>query len=422
MIRIYSLLWLVALPLLLGRLLLRSMREPGYREDLAGRFGRGAGAATGALWVHAVSAGEVHAVAPLMRRLAERHPSRPLLLTCSTATGRARARACFGDTVEVAWLPFDLPGCVDAFLARRRPELLALVETELWPVLIERCAAREIPVLLVNGRLSERSARGYARLPWLVRPMIGRLDGILCQDRATAARFSALGAGDGVLRVTGSLKFEPELPPDTADRAATFRQRIVGAMARAFVIVAGSTHAGEEEALLAVLLPLLERHPDWRLVLVPRHPQRFDAVARVCAGMGASAPRASAHAAPEGGLLLWDRMGDLAALYGAADAAFVGGSLVPAGGHNPIEAAVHGTPVLVGPGAHDFTDVNARLAVDGGLVRVEDAGALAARLERWARHPEERARAGAAARAAVRANGGALAATVAALGERLQSP
>jgi 3-deoxy-D-manno-octulosonic-acid transferase len=419
---IYRLLWLLALPLVVARLLVRSVREPGYREDLAGRFGSGGQVdARGAVWMHAVSAGEVHAIAPLLVRLHDRDPCRPLLLTCSTASGRARARALLGGRVEVAWLPFDLPGSVERFLDRWRPALLALVETELWPVLIDRCAARRIPVVLVNGRLSERSARAYARLPALLRPMLGRLSCLLCQDRATAARFAALGADAAVLEVTGSLKFELQRAPDLDARAKALRRRIVGDASDAFVVVAGSTHAGEESALLSALLPLLAADAGWHLVLVPRHPRRCGAVERLCERLGHPALRASA-AGPDGArLLLWDRMGDLVALYGAADAAFVGGSLVASGGHNPIEAAVHGTPVVVGPGAFDFDEVNGRLAEVGGLIVASDAEDVRAKLQRWRRRPDLRHRAGAAAQAAVRANRGALAATVAALEQCLQS-
>lgn len=421
-IRLYSLLWSIALPFVVLRLLLRSVREPGYRADLAGRFGRGevVGPA-GALWVHAVSAGEVHAAAPLLLRLAECEPERPLLLTCTTATGRARAEALLGDRVTVAWLPFDLRGCVDAFLARWRPALLVLVETELWPVLVDRCTALGLPVLLANGRLSARSARGYGRVPQLVRPMLSRFTRILCQDAETAARFAALGADAGQLEVTGSLKFEPLLAADLDARVAALRRRIVGASPHAFVVVAGSTHDGEEAALLEVLLPRLAEQSEWHLVLVPRHPQRFESVARLCARLGLSVGRASEAPPPDARVLLWDRMGDLLALYGAADVAFVGGSLAPVGGHNPIEAALHGTPVVVGPGAHAFADVNARLAERGGLVVEANAAGVGEQIERWARRPEERARAGEAARAAVRENGGALAATVTALRSCLQS-
>lgn len=413
-IRIYSLLWSIALPLVLARLFLRSVREPGYRKELRGRFGRGDGAGTdGAVWVHAVSAGEVHAVAPLLARLAEREPAQPLLVTCSTASGRARAVALLDDRVEVAWLPFDLPCFVDAFLARRRPSLLVLVETELWPVLIDRCARGGIPVVLANGRLSARSARRYARVPALVRPMLRRFTRILCQDAETAERFVTLGACEESVVVSGSLKFEPRPASDTYERAAVLRSCIAGEGSSAFVIVAGSTHEGEESALLQAFAPYLAVNENWRLVLAPRHPQRFAAVWRLCVDSTLAASRRSEGAPGDGvQVVLWDHLGDLFTLYGAADAAFVGGSLVPVGGHNTVEAAWHGTPAFVGEATWNFQDVNARLRDAGGLTVVEDANGLVAEIALLAKDGAERQRRGAAAKAAVAASAGALTTTV----------
>ena len=405
MLHAYGLLVLLAVPLALLRLLLRSIREPGYREDLAGRLGRGTAAAPGAVWIHGVSAGEIASAAPLLDRLRTALPERPLLLTTTTATGRARARGDCGTFAEVAWLPFDHPVFVDAFLDARRPAALILVETELWPVLIDRCRRRGIPVLLVSARLSERSARGYARIAGLTEPMLASLSGVLCQDDASARRFRGLGARPEAVRVTGSLKFEPRVPDDLEDRVASLRALLPPDR---FLLVAASTHEDEERQLLSAF----EAAGATRacLVLVPRHPQRFDAVWRRCARAGAA--RISDGPPPaETRVLLWDRMGDLFALCGAADLVFVGGSLVPRGGHNPIEAARHGTPVLVGPGAFNFEEVNARLAEGDGLVVVADAGEVMAELVRLQGEPALREARGRAAAEVVRASGGALAAT-----------
>jgi 3-deoxy-D-manno-octulosonic-acid transferase len=418
MLHAYGFIVLLVLPLALLRLLLRSVREPGYREDLPGRFGRGRAAVPGAIWVHAVSAGEVAAATPLLDRLHAEVPARPLLVTTTTATGRARARADCGASADVAWLPFDLPWCVDAFLAARRPAVLVLVETELWPVLVDRCRRRGIPVLLVNARLSERSARRYGRIGPLLRPMLGALTAILCQDEPVAERFLGLGVAPAVVRVTGSLKFEPRVPEGFADQVTSLRAQLP---AEAFVLVAASTHDGEEVRLFEALGEVLGEGA--LLVLVPRHPQRFDSVWRSCQRSGLPAARISAGAPPAGTrVLLWDRMGDLFALCGAADLVFVGGSLVAGGGHNPIEAAWHGTPVLVGPGAFNFEEVNARLADGDGLVTVDDAAGVAAEVLRLRDDAALRQRRGAAAAASVRAAGGSLDATTEIVVAALQSP
>lgn len=403
---LYTLLHLLALPPVLVRQWLRGRHEPGYRRDPLGRFGRIPRQAPGAIWIHAVSAGEVQAAAPLVRGLRRRHPERSILVTVTTAAGRERAEALFAGEATVAWLPWDLPWTQAAFLRRARPRLLLLMETELWPNLLAACRRAGVPVMLVNARLSARSARGYARLAAASRAMLADLDRILCQDEATAERFRTLGAAPERTEVTGSLKFDPLLPADLPERVAGARARL-GADRR--LLVMASTHDDEEARLLAAFVPLLHRHPDWRLVLVPRHPGRFEAVWQLCRDSGPEAARWSAGPVPaNASLVLVDAMGVLLEICGAAQLVFVGGSLVPRGGHNPVEPAIQGVPVLVGPHGFNFESVNAALRDAGALEQVADAGALARRCEALLGDESERRRRGEAGRQLVARRSGAL--------------
>ena len=403
---LYTLLHLLLLPPVLIRQWLRGRREAGYRRDPLGRFGRVSRRAPGAIWIHAVSAGEVQAAAPLVRGLQRRHPHRPILVTVTTAVGRERAEVLFAGEATVTWLPWDLPWTQAAFLRRTRPRLLLIMETELWPNLLAACRRARVPVLLVNARLSARSARGYARVPGATRAMLADLDRILCQDDATADRFRALGMAPERLEITGSLKFDPLLPEDLNERVAGARARL-GQDRR--LLVMASTHEDEEVRLLAAFTPLLRRHPHWRLVLVPRHPERFDAVWRLCRDSGLEAARWSAGPVPETAtLVLVDAMGVLLEICGAAELVFVGGSLIPRGGHNPVEPAIQDVPVLIGPHGFNFEEMNAAFRAVGALEQVADAAELAGRCEALLGNEPERRRRGQAGRQLVAARAGAL--------------
>ncbi|MDZ7825259.1 MAG: lipid IV(A) 3-deoxy-D-manno-octulosonic acid transferase [Gammaproteobacteria bacterium] len=404
--QLYTLLYLLALPPVLIRQWLRGRREPAYRRDPLGRFGRAPRSVPGAIWIHAVSTGEVQAAAPLVRRLRQRHPRRPILMTVTTAGGRERAEALFDGEATVTWLPWDLPWTQAAFLRRTRPRALLIMETELWPNLLAACGQAGVPVMLVNARLSARSARGYGRLPGPARAMLADLHRVLCQDEATAERFRALGMAPERMEVTGSLKFDPLLPVDLAERVAGVRARL--GRDRSLLVMA-STHEDEEARLLAAFAPLLRRHPRWRLVLVPRHPDRFDAVWRLCRDSGVEAARWSAASIPEtASLVLVDAMGVLLEICGAAELVFVGGSLVPRGGHNPVEPAIQGVPVLIGPHGFNFEAINAAFREAGALEQVADATELAERCETLLADEPERRRRGLAARQVVAARRGAL--------------
>jgi len=371
---LYTLAWRVVAPLAPVRLWWRGRREPGYRLHVGERYGRyDAPAPAGeTIWIHAVSVGETRAAAPLVDRILRERPAATILLTSMTATGRETGHALFGERVVQAWLPYDLPGAMRRFLAHFHPAFGLLMETELWPNLAAEAAAARVPLFLVNARLSERSARGYERVRSLVRPLLQSLAGIAAQTQADAVRLEALGAR-GVV-VTGNLKFDVGAP-EGARELASHLHTMFGASRP--VVLAASTRDGEEAAILEALArrPLAD---DALLVIVPRHPQRFDGVAAMLATRGIAHARRSQDRPVPGDVrvVLGDSMGEMSGYYGAADVAFVGGSLVPLGGQNLIEAIAMGTPVLVGPHTFNFADVAEGAVGAGAALCVADADAM----------------------------------------------
>ncbi len=406
---LYTLLLHLFLPLILLRLAWRAWRAPAYARRIGERFAIAPrDLRPGGIWVHAVSVGESIAAAPLIRALLERHPELPLTVTCMTPTGSERIRALFGERVQHCYLPYDLPWAAARFLDRLRPRLAVIMETELWPNHVHQCAQRGTPVVLANGRLSARSARGYGRFARLTAPMLAEMRWLAVQSEAEAGRFRALGARDEALTVTGSIKFDLAVDPQLPARAAALREAW-GAAARP-VWIAASTHAGEDEIVLAAHRRLLAHFPGALLILVPRHPERFAQVFELCRREGFATRRRSSGEAVEAGtaVLLGDTMGELLFLYALADVAFVGGSLVASGGHNLLEPAALGKPLLSGPHLFNFLDIAARLGEAGALREVQDAGSLAAAVDGLWSDPEGAGRAGAAGRAVVEANQGAL--------------
>jgi 3-deoxy-D-manno-octulosonic-acid transferase len=336
-------------------------------------------------------------------------------MTHTTPTGRATGEALFGDTVTRVYLPYDLPWAVARLLDRYRPDCGVLMETELWPNLVRACVRRGIPVHLVNARLSEKSARGYRRLARLIRITLGSLAGIAAQSTRDAQRLRALGAVDVV--VTGSMKFDMTPPADAVAQGQVMRHRFG---ADRPVVLAASTREGEE----ALLLPLLERlqPTDALVVIVPRHPQRFDEVAQLLVTAGVRFQRRSeaVEVSADTRVLLGDSMGEMFAYYGAADVAFVGGSLLPLGGQNLIEACAVGTPVVVGPHMFNFQEITAQACAAGAVLQVADAEGVVNAFDRLLRSPEERGRMSAAGREFAAAHRGATGRVLAML--RDQSP
>lgn len=368
---LYRLALLLAAPLIPLRLLWRGRRERGYWRHWNERLALGPAPVAGALWIHAVSVGEMRAAQPLIAALRDAHPDVPVLLTCMTPTGRATAESLYGDFARIVYLPYDYAGSMRRFMRRLRPRVGILMETELWPNLIHAAARAHVPLVLANARLSERSARGYARLPALMRACLQRIAVVAAQTEADAARLQKLGADSTY--VTGNLKFDIAPPVAQLERGAAWRQR----WGQRPVLLAASTREDEEVPLLRAFADTAP--PEVLLVLVPRHPQRFDAVAGLIEAAGLAYQRRSTldgELKPQTRVLLGDSLGELFAYYAACDVAFVGGSLMPLGGQNLIEAASVGRPVLVGPHTFNFEEAT-RLAIEAGAaVRVNDAGDL----------------------------------------------
>ena len=347
---LYTLLLHLALPLIALRLALRARKAPAYARRIKERFSFALPPLKpGGIWVHAVSVGESIAAAPMIRALQARYPELPITVTCMTPTGSERIQALFGDSVQHCYLPYDLPWAAARFLDRVRPRLAVVMETELWPNHIHQCARRGIPVALANARLSERSARGYARFGKLTAPMLAELSLIAVQTQAEAQRFLDLGARPDCVEVTGSIKFDLKIDAELLQRAAELRRQWQAEQRP--VWIAASTHAGEDEIVLAAHRQLLETRPNALLILVPRHPERFNSVHELCLSDGLTTRRRATGEAVQAGdqVLLGDTMGELLFLYALADIAFVGGSLVANGGHNLLEPAALGKPVLSGP-------------------------------------------------------------------------
>jgi len=356
---LYALALRLATPVILARLWWRGSREPEYRRHIGERFGFYGEAARSRplLWIHAVSVGEARGSAALVKALAADHPGHDLLLTCTTPSGRATLRELHGNSVTVAWLPYDLPGSVRRFLEHYRPLCGLLVETEVWPNLLAACRRQGVPIVLANARLSEKSARAYGRLPGLARPAFASLALVCAQSGADAARLRALGARR--VEVAGNLKFD--VVPDEAKRAAgkAWRARI----ARPVLLLA-STQEGEEAELLEALAGQPE---DQLTIVVPRQPRRFEEVARLFARLGGPVTRRSAGQVPSvaDSFYLGDTMGEMDFYCGAADVAVIGGSFARRGGQNLLEACAAGVPVVVGPGMFNFAQAT-RLALAAG--------------------------------------------------------
>ncbi len=377
----YSLLWWLALPLVLARLWWRGRREPGYRQHWGERLGRYRPSgtldpATPTLWVHAVSVGETRAAQPLIDALLNAHPAHRIVLTHMTPTGRAIGAALFarhGARLVQSYLPYDLGPLLRGFLNAYRPQACILIETEVWPNLVARCRDRNVPVMLVNARLSARSLARGLRLQGLLGAAARGLAATAAQTPADAARLRQMGADP--VTVTGSIKFDVLPPPDQLAQGQLWRARF----GNRSVLLCASTRDGEEEMILAALAAV---PVDALLLIVPRHPQRFDAVAELIRSHGLQLARRSTMgeaALPASvQVLLGDSMGELFAYYAAADLAFIGGSLLPLGGQNLIEACAVGTPVLIGPSSFNFAAVTEDAIAAGAALRVEDAPAMLA--------------------------------------------
>jgi 3-deoxy-D-manno-octulosonic-acid transferase len=406
--RLYSLLTYCALPFAFALVLWRGLRNHNYWRGLGERFGRGRTCASPCIWVHAVSLGEMSAAAPLVRALRARYPQSPLVLTTATPTGRARAKDLFGDTVDVRFLPYDTPRSVGRFLDRVRPRIAIIMETELWPNLFAECERRGVPLVLASARLSPKSVARYRRFGSLFRGIFSASSLIAAQTREDAARFIAIGAQSARTRVIGNIKFDLESSPEDLFEGAALRSSFGDTRP---IWIAGSTHAGEEEQVLSAHQELRAGQVNALLLLVPRHPDRFPAVTSLLNRQGWRYTRWSTGVMPDRSaqVVLVDTVGDLAALYATADVAFVGGSLVPIGGHNLLEPAAFGLPVLTGPSHFNSREIARLLLIQGAALQVGNARELSAALAQLLADPLQRQRMGAIGRHVVESNRGSVA-------------
>ncbi|BAU50335.1 3-deoxy-D-manno-octulosonic acid transferase [Sulfurifustis variabilis] len=434
LLRLYSAAFYALVPFILLRLFWRGIRAlvgetrsadgtrsglrlPGYWRRISERFGHIGPIDRPVIWLHAVSVGETQAAAPLVRALLDRFPRYRLLVTTMTPTGSATVRRLFDDEVAHCYVPYDLPSAVGRFLDRVQPAIAIVMETELWPNLFHLCRDRGIPVMVANLRLSERAVQRYLRFPRLMRATLAQATVLAPQTQADAERVRRLGAPGEIVHVTGSIKFDVNLSASVREATEVLR----GQWGRDRPVwLAASTHEGEEELVLAARTQLTRRFPDHLLVIVPRHPERFAPVARLTKKSGCrtalwSERRGPIDAAVE--VLIGDTMGELQLFYGAADVAFIGGSLVPTGGHNLLEAAAVGTPVVFGPHMHNFTEI-ARLTLERGAgVQVMNATQLAPAISDFMGNANRRFNAGEAGKRMVAENRGAVERTLELIGK-----
>jgi len=384
----YTLMLWLLLPYIFLRLLWRARKQPEYLHHIGERFGfYSARSNKPVIWLHTVSVGETRAAQSLIVRLRAAYPGHQILLTHTTPTGRAASEQLYGDGVLRVYLPYDYPFAVNCFLRQFKPQFGILMETEIWFNLIHACHATSIPLLLLNARLSEKSARGYARFARLTRDALNELAAVAAQTADDAARLTTLGAKN--ISVTGNLKFDIEPPPALLELGRQLRGQFGGQRP---ILLAASTRDGEEALLLDALQQV--HIPGLLLVIVPRHPQRFAEVATLLEQRGIPFRRRSEMGqqscaiTPETRAVLGDSMGEMFAYYAAADLAFIGGSLLPYGGQNLIEACAAGTPVVIGPHTHNFAEATRLAVAAGAAIQVRDGGELAVELRRLLANPD----------------------------------
>ncbi|MDR9423801.1 MAG: lipid IV(A) 3-deoxy-D-manno-octulosonic acid transferase [Marinobacter sp.] len=413
---LYSQLMRLLVPFVLLRFWWQGRHAPELRKNLRHRVGLVPGISGPVIWVHTASVGEVIAAGLLVRRLLACGLEARILITAMTDTGLAQARKMFGSSVDYAYVPLDTPGSIHRFLKRVDPRILVILETEIWPNMICQCRCRNVPVFLINARLSERSTHGYERVKSLSAPVMQSITWVAAQAQPDAERFRRIGVEASQVEVTGSMKFDVDIPDDVREASMGLRAKFGPRP----VWTAGSTHGGEDEQVLAAHREILEQHPDALLILVPRHPDRFESVAQMAESQGFAVVRRSTGQESESAqVYVGDTMGELMMLYGASDMAFVGGSLIKRGGHNPLEPAAWGVPVLSGPHVFNFETVYEHLRSGGGVAMIQNSGELGQAVARLMANREERQAFGERALAVVNKNRGALNRVVEGIVERL---
>ena len=354
---LYSILLYLLMPVFLLRLLWRGFKSPAYWQRWPERFGFSTPVLPEQpVWIHAVSVGEVRAAIPLIKSLREKYSSIPIIVTTTTPTGSAQVTKTFGDMVYHVYIPFDLPGMVKRFLNKTKPRAVVIMETEIWPNLFHYCKQSAIPVVLANARMSKKSAQGYARLNVFVRATLANLAFVAAQHESDATRLIKLGVNPEQIKVTGSIKFDINLPADLTTNAQVLKKQLGETRP---IWIAASTHESEEEQVLNAFSLIRKTVPDCLLILVPRHPERFEQVTALCKDYGFNIVKRSNHkpCAGDTEVFLGDSMGELLLFYSVSDVAFIGGSLVGHGGQNPLEASAVGIPVVFGPHTFNFSEI-----------------------------------------------------------------
>lgn len=379
----------------MGRTLWRSIKEPLHRERLGERLGfvPQRPSTRPCIWLHAVSVGETIAAKPLIEALLSTYPDHDVWITSTTLTGSQTVQRLFKDRVLSSYMPYDLPDAIARFLKRVKPNLVLIMETELWPNLYSQCAKNNIPLALLNARLSPKSFKGYQKLKVLSQPTLQKISLIAARSVQDAEYFKLLGANTETVKVSGNIKFDLNLPTDLAESGKKFRNDWG---LNKTVWVAASTHSGEDEIILSVFTKLKVQFPDLLLILVPRHPERFNAVAELTQATSFIVVRRSTNQAFTGltDIIIGDTMGELLKWYAAADIAFIGGSLIPKGGHNPLEAVALSVPVISGNQIHNFADIYPPLIEAGGAVLINDAQGLEQQMRIWLENPNAYKKAG----------------------------
>jgi len=388
----YTALLTVAIPFIIIRLIWRGFRSHAYWHRWSERFGAAPELSyeKPVIWCHAVSVGEVQACRPLIDNLQTQYPDHQILITTMTPTGSERVKSLFLDSVAHCYLPYDLPLLIKRFFDRTHPALAIIMETEIWPNILMECQKREIPLILANARMSARSARGYQRIASFTKTVLQTLPLIAAQSEDDRQRFIQLGADPQRVHAIGNLKFEVKLPASLSEECEVMRQLWDPSRP---VWVAASTHEGEEEIILKASQLIRDYFPTLLLILVPRHPERFDRVFMLSQRSGLNTLRRSEqrHCVAETQVLIGDTMGELPLFYGASDLAFIGGTLVAHGGQNLLEPAALGRAIITGPHYFNFHEISKQFLKSGAALEINDAQSLATTVIMLLKDPEKRA-------------------------------
>lgn len=380
-LRLYQLCILLLTPMLLLAFLIRSVSQKEYRQRLTERFGWiPSKIKPHSIIVHAASVGEVIAIKPFIEQLIKDDPSQHITVTTFTPTGSAQVIKSFSNRVQHCYIPLDISFCVHLFLKFLKPKALVIMETELWPTLIQRCYKSEVPLLLINGRLSATSMRRYKKLSWLIAPTINKISVILCQSQDNADNFIELGAEPQRISVSGNLKYDVNITDDIRQHIEQLKLCVEG---KRKIIVVGSTHQGEENYLLDAYKRLKQHHENLLLMIVPRHPERFDEVEQRCNDQGFNTITRTSNqpVSVQTDVWLMDTLGELVACYGISDVCVVAGSFSEVGGHNPLEPALFAKPIVVGPNMANFKAILQTMVKANAIITLTENQQLTTQLD-----------------------------------------